>query len=471
MKVGRNDPCPCGSGKKYKKCCLEKDELEDSRELAETYKPPRRQEIKDEWEPEDEPVSKIWDEDLEDPEEENFDEDLDEDTDDEIPQTDDESQDDDILKGEANLDDGDELPELSEEDNKLVDDWWEEYKMMGDTVTEREHLLTFMEQHPHLVDNLELQHEVLFELGADHFSEGIYETFVELLLRIRKEYPNTYRESFDWYDRDMIFWHTAQGRLDEIDPFFDLFRELGDSYGRLDETISFLRATNHSDILLKTLRDSTCSEYIRQVIVNDTISRCLDNPVYQESISSLMDELLLNGIKLNPQEDAENWREKLQRYLRPFTQWDANLPKKRSEAMKHYLNMTDNFAYFLYQKTGLSFDSAEYYSDTIYQYYLNVVSTKKYPENTFCLDKETVAKYSFLKSYRWIESESDYLAQINAFYHYATYLKTCGNITEEKRLEFQKQMKEIYQNYYSRVKNEGPEMLSFNQFPLWEIEE
>lgn len=22
-KVGRNDPCTCGSGKKYKKCCLE----------------------------------------------------------------------------------------------------------------------------------------------------------------------------------------------------------------------------------------------------------------------------------------------------------------------------------------------------------------------------------------------------------------------------------------------------------------
>ena len=24
-KVGRNDPCPCGSGKKYKKCCLGKE--------------------------------------------------------------------------------------------------------------------------------------------------------------------------------------------------------------------------------------------------------------------------------------------------------------------------------------------------------------------------------------------------------------------------------------------------------------
>lgn len=26
MEIGRNDPCPCGSGKKYKKCCLGKDE-------------------------------------------------------------------------------------------------------------------------------------------------------------------------------------------------------------------------------------------------------------------------------------------------------------------------------------------------------------------------------------------------------------------------------------------------------------
>jgi len=27
MKVGRNQPCPCGSGKKYKKCCLSKEKV------------------------------------------------------------------------------------------------------------------------------------------------------------------------------------------------------------------------------------------------------------------------------------------------------------------------------------------------------------------------------------------------------------------------------------------------------------
>src|SRR5260370_27759918 len=41
-KVGRNDPCPCGSGKKYKRCCLEKDETAE-RKFAATASVPQRQ--------------------------------------------------------------------------------------------------------------------------------------------------------------------------------------------------------------------------------------------------------------------------------------------------------------------------------------------------------------------------------------------------------------------------------------------
>ncbi|MBI3618623.1 SEC-C domain-containing protein, partial [Candidatus Peregrinibacteria bacterium] len=32
-KVGRNEPCPCGSRKKYKKCCLPRDEEKEREEL------------------------------------------------------------------------------------------------------------------------------------------------------------------------------------------------------------------------------------------------------------------------------------------------------------------------------------------------------------------------------------------------------------------------------------------------------
>jgi tetratricopeptide (TPR) repeat protein len=35
-KPGRNDPCPCGSGQKYKRCCLEKDQIAQSAALADT---------------------------------------------------------------------------------------------------------------------------------------------------------------------------------------------------------------------------------------------------------------------------------------------------------------------------------------------------------------------------------------------------------------------------------------------------
>jgi len=32
-KIGRNDPCPCGSGKKYKKCCLGSGKYEGYKEV------------------------------------------------------------------------------------------------------------------------------------------------------------------------------------------------------------------------------------------------------------------------------------------------------------------------------------------------------------------------------------------------------------------------------------------------------
>ncbi len=37
MKVGRNDPCPCGSGKKYKKCCLVKRQDREQTEDLKSY--------------------------------------------------------------------------------------------------------------------------------------------------------------------------------------------------------------------------------------------------------------------------------------------------------------------------------------------------------------------------------------------------------------------------------------------------
>ena len=38
MKVGRNEPCPCGSGKKFKKCCISKNDGFKNNEFKASYR-------------------------------------------------------------------------------------------------------------------------------------------------------------------------------------------------------------------------------------------------------------------------------------------------------------------------------------------------------------------------------------------------------------------------------------------------
>ena len=469
MKVGRNDPCPCGSGKKYKKCCMEKDELE----LIAKGEISTEEEDIDEWEKEDrDDFLSIWHTDLE--KEEEWDDVLDDydESDEDTDELDDEDVADfdelDEEEDDEDDDDEDELLEISEEENELINDWWAAFAEMDDTVQEREHLVAFMEQYPHLVDYLDVGDEVLTELGRAHFEKGIYETFVELLLRIRKEYPYTYRESRGSNDFNLICWYIAQGRLDEITPFFDGFKQdqTFESDNKLEETVKVLQATNHSGILPVLLKDSISREFITRTLINNTVSRYLGKPVTDESIRELMDELVSEGVQPEYMGEANDWKEKMLRYTRPFSQWLDDLPGKRSQALVYYRAITDNFARFLYEKTEMSFDSAEYYANSMYRFYKFATLPRKRPKNVFCMDKEMIDNNLLMSVLDLFESPVARLSQLNALYYYADYLETCGNITELQRRELQEYFTEDYWDHYSEVKNSGPEMLLFKQFPL-----
>ena len=47
MKVGRNDPCPCGSGLKYKKCCADKQDASERRRVMEPVMDELKEVLKD----------------------------------------------------------------------------------------------------------------------------------------------------------------------------------------------------------------------------------------------------------------------------------------------------------------------------------------------------------------------------------------------------------------------------------------
>ena len=445
MKIGRNDPCHCGSGKKYKKCCIEKETKSD---IEDFY--PSVNQIEDMgWEPESP----------------DFEDDgfyIDE-NEDEVEEEEEEEE----YEERYNVFLTSELPELSEEDSKLVIEWGEKYKKMNNTVLEREHLVSFIEKYPYLIEYLGLEHEALFEIGHNHFELGIYDQFVELLLRILKEFPIVYRNSYGFYDFDMICWHVAQGRFDEIEQFFERFvNDKNDNYlSKLNETIWFLLAINRSDLISKKIGKN---KYI-ELTVDNILEQALDKPITQELVKEL--KLKLKGIKTHFKKNNNYLYEQLKRYARPFTKWDENLPKRRSLARDYYLDITDNFAIFLHKNVKLSFASAAFYAQTINFYYRRILRTEKYPDNIFCLDKKFLDKHSLSVYITFWDNIIQCFVQYNAFYYFAAYLETCGNITEEEKRKFQEQITIEYKKFYNNTSKEGPEVLSFEKFPLWEMKE
>ena len=171
-KIGRNAPCPCGSGKKYKKCCL----LKEQEKLVASR---RKDETEDLFEDLPAEPAELWDE---------------------------------TEAMEASAQSGleledepsvfqtisDEVPEIGEEENALVDAWWAAYKGMKHPDKIIRHLDGFFQAHPNLVPNLELHHEVLFELGGRLVEAGRASDYIELLQRVRKDFPDAYLKSFSY---------------------------------------------------------------------------------------------------------------------------------------------------------------------------------------------------------------------------------------------------------------------------------
>jgi hypothetical protein len=150
-KIGRNDPCPCGSGKKYKKCCLLKEQqgYEQKRSVAGRRKdetddffedlPAEPTGLRDENEAMEASAQSLL-----------------------------ELEDEPFVSRTIS----DEVPEIGEEENALVDAWWTAYQGMKDPDKIIRHLDGFFQAHPGLVTNLELHHEVLFELGDQLIKAG-----------------------------------------------------------------------------------------------------------------------------------------------------------------------------------------------------------------------------------------------------------------------------------------------------------
>jgi len=206
----RNEPCACGSGKKYKKCCLAKDEaaaamrrLEEQRRVEAEAEAARRmrEEERAVWEKARRPAPSGT--------------------------PDDEFTSDSAAKAR-------ELgwPPLTVESEKLVDAWWEEVhpvyvgkdglKQSGWLL---ERTVAFLDEHPQLFRYLFLHEEFLLEVGAWLDRAGRRTDHHELLLRLRGEQPEVHSQGFGFWDFNLLVESLRSGQREDIQACLPRFRE------------------------------------------------------------------------------------------------------------------------------------------------------------------------------------------------------------------------------------------------------
>ncbi len=153
-KPGRNDPCPCGSGRKFKKCCMEKDNLQAIVKAEETPS------VEDE-----KPFQAVLPEAVFEEDEYDEEESDDFDDDDFNPFSPREEDDNDRISNRP-------YPEISAEEQKLISEWDDLYVILEKPHEIREHIRNFIDAYPHLVENLALEDEAMFVLAEGYLKKA-----------------------------------------------------------------------------------------------------------------------------------------------------------------------------------------------------------------------------------------------------------------------------------------------------------
>ena len=239
LMLGRNEPCPCGSGKKYKKCCLPKDEA-----VARQVKSARAQA---------DPVERAEIEGTEQsPPAASSLPDLAPDLTDEEVGTDSQEFSKDAAGGYQN-------PDLSDEENRILNDWWERveefYIKKPDGGEVLRLVCDFLDRHPTLVPHLGIADELLLQLEVMLDGAGRHDDYLALLRRVRREQPAAYTECFGWFDYTLIANAIARGARSEIPQYFSFFRaKVDDPMGHLDRVFHLLAWAGCEDELFELAR-------------------------------------------------------------------------------------------------------------------------------------------------------------------------------------------------------------------------
>ncbi|MDJ0764608.1 MAG: SEC-C domain-containing protein [Myxococcota bacterium] len=432
MKLGRNEPCHCGSGKKYKRCCLRKDESERS------APPPVPEAPEEGWQ--DDP----WDEDPE-----GFD-----------PFEDDDEEHDSVEEWEdvpnlllyrekyacKKFDDS--IPEISEEDQMIVDDWWEGFdKIYSENNFDQQECLArikdFAAEHPRLTPNLQLHEEALFEIG-DAFLRADYTTYIDFLKWFRQNCFEAYRLSGTFYDNAVVSYCLVHGLRDDISEYFSIYKEYPDrDPDGLMALITLLQVTGNDRPLVSLLEDIYLNIYYSPSVIGGhtfvfpMVTNAWGKHAKADYSEADLDALLYDlqvivdkvpHFRLRTERDY--WSKVLkQTFTRTF---DDDYPTEKSDIETYYGQIGNHFKGYLHTVKHKTWQCADYLTSSIFEYLDAQLSKNKRPKNTFRFTRDGIDKH-IRQNYRAIFSvmEVPSLACIDALLYFTEYMRQENLITTD----------------------------------------
>lgn len=480
-KPGRNEPCHCGSGKKYKNCCQHKDELEAVALLRNNQTDDNIFYPDDDEDDESDFIDEHWMKvDKDDGNEETAIDDEDGDEGDDS----DEGDELDVFEDEDENEDATDVPypTISAEDEALVDAWWDKYRNTDDLDAIQSHLDDFISRRPDLIENLRLQHEMLFELGGQYQREGRYDQYIQFMISFRSHFPAAYARGAGYYDKDIIAWLIGQNRRDEIKSFLSYFiaHPVG-FYEQLDDVANLMLATDTVDELSSLLtqvatrlinsRSLYNADRTIEPLVAMAFGRYVKADCTAEDVKQFLHEASMNlPFEIDTTTSAVAWwLQVFHETSRTFAPWPAVMPSRTSERQLVIIAMANNFCRFMKEHVGLSWMSARYYRNILTRFlfeYWKVASNKR---NTYSFRFEKIVSTALSLSRDSIfTSVTRHTSFLNALYYFADYLKLCGNLNAEESQDLQ----EVCNRIYERTKKDNDpdaEAVGFTRFPLFAL--
>ena len=302
----------------------------------------------------------------------------------------------------------------------------------------------FMEEHPELFVHLELEHEVLFELGAEEGRRKEWPKHAALLTRIREEHPEMYVRSFSYYDYDLIIDRLVDGQYEAIPQLFSFFHRYPDSAPDNAERVTELLAwAGRQDDLFAFARPLAIPMWISPEVIGGwfmlrwlvfaqyvPLLDARGNP--DEAASALLEAVKQLDIPDGPVFDIKTVRRAF-RFCREAPEvWDLSTCGTDRDIAQFYHDVRWNYCAFLHDGKGFPWARADFLAERLEDYWLDRPGGKK-PKDAFGFSQQRLDEHIAKKcrDLFWVNGVRS-VSLLEAVWHFVDYLATHSRIENQK---------------------------------------